>query len=311
MPAAPDFVHLHVHSEYSILDGACRIPALAARAAELEMPAVGAHRPRLARRRDRPRPGGEGAGREADSRLRGLRRRRPQGPAEGLRAPDAPRRDERGLREPDQAQLARLPRGLLLQAARRLGAPRPALDRARRALRLPLGPRLQGARGRARRRRRERARPALDDLRQGLRLRRDAERAPRRAAAHQPAARAARREARAADGRDGRRALPPPRGRARTRGAPLHPVGRLAQEPEPLEVRHRPLLLQDAGRDARATSRGRRRRCGARSRSPSAATSRSSSAASCCRTSRRPTAATRSTTSSSGARRGSRSATTR
>ena len=39
MPEAP-FVHLHVHSEYSILDGACRIPGLAARAAELEMPAV-------------------------------------------------------------------------------------------------------------------------------------------------------------------------------------------------------------------------------------------------------------------------------
>jgi DNA polymerase III subunit alpha len=35
-----DFVHLHVHSEYSILDGACRIPGLAARAAEFEMPAV-------------------------------------------------------------------------------------------------------------------------------------------------------------------------------------------------------------------------------------------------------------------------------
>src|SRR5881397_1339421 len=40
MPPA-DFVHLHVHSEYSILDGACRIPELVARAAELEMPAVG------------------------------------------------------------------------------------------------------------------------------------------------------------------------------------------------------------------------------------------------------------------------------
>jgi DNA polymerase III subunit alpha len=39
VPEAP-FVHLHVHSEYSILDGACRIPALAQRAAELEMPAV-------------------------------------------------------------------------------------------------------------------------------------------------------------------------------------------------------------------------------------------------------------------------------
>src|SRR6186997_3652827 len=40
-PLAADFVHLHVHSEFSILDGACRIPALAKRAAELEMPAVG------------------------------------------------------------------------------------------------------------------------------------------------------------------------------------------------------------------------------------------------------------------------------
>src|SRR5512132_3855869 len=40
-PLAAEFVHLHVHSEYSILDGACRVPALAARAAELEMPAVG------------------------------------------------------------------------------------------------------------------------------------------------------------------------------------------------------------------------------------------------------------------------------
>jgi DNA polymerase III subunit alpha len=34
------FVHLHVHSEYSILDGACRIPALCEKAAGLEMPAV-------------------------------------------------------------------------------------------------------------------------------------------------------------------------------------------------------------------------------------------------------------------------------
>ncbi|HUZ99216.1 MAG TPA: DNA polymerase III subunit alpha [Gaiellaceae bacterium] len=40
MPETAPFVHLHVHSEYSILDGACRIPALAARAAELQMPAV-------------------------------------------------------------------------------------------------------------------------------------------------------------------------------------------------------------------------------------------------------------------------------
>jgi len=38
--ASTPFVHLHVHSEYSILDGACRIPALVDKAARLEMPAV-------------------------------------------------------------------------------------------------------------------------------------------------------------------------------------------------------------------------------------------------------------------------------
>src|SRR3954451_966365 len=41
VPETVPFVHLHVHSEYSILDGACRIPDLAKRAAELEMPDVG------------------------------------------------------------------------------------------------------------------------------------------------------------------------------------------------------------------------------------------------------------------------------
>jgi DNA polymerase III subunit alpha len=34
-------VHLHVHSEYSLLDGACKIDQLASRAAELGMPALG------------------------------------------------------------------------------------------------------------------------------------------------------------------------------------------------------------------------------------------------------------------------------
>src|SRR4051812_41477125 len=34
-------VHLHVHSEYSLLDGACGIDALAKRAAELGQPALG------------------------------------------------------------------------------------------------------------------------------------------------------------------------------------------------------------------------------------------------------------------------------
>src|SRR3954452_6470493 len=37
----PSAVHLHAHSEYSLLDGACKIDAMAARAAELDQPALG------------------------------------------------------------------------------------------------------------------------------------------------------------------------------------------------------------------------------------------------------------------------------
>jgi len=38
---APECAHLHVHSEYSVLDGACKIEDLAARAAEFGQPALG------------------------------------------------------------------------------------------------------------------------------------------------------------------------------------------------------------------------------------------------------------------------------
>lgn len=36
----PDFVHLHIHSEYSLLDGMCRINELPKRAKELGMKAI-------------------------------------------------------------------------------------------------------------------------------------------------------------------------------------------------------------------------------------------------------------------------------
>src|SRR3954451_9062893 len=39
--SSPACAHLHVHSEYSLLDGACKVDALAARAAELGQPAIG------------------------------------------------------------------------------------------------------------------------------------------------------------------------------------------------------------------------------------------------------------------------------
>jgi DNA polymerase-3 subunit alpha len=38
--SAPEFVHLHLHTEFSLLDGACRLDRLVDRAAELKMPAL-------------------------------------------------------------------------------------------------------------------------------------------------------------------------------------------------------------------------------------------------------------------------------
>ena len=40
MRCPDDFVHLHVHTEYSLLDGLGRVPAMAKRAAELGQPAL-------------------------------------------------------------------------------------------------------------------------------------------------------------------------------------------------------------------------------------------------------------------------------
>ena len=34
------FVHLHVHTQYSLFDGLCRIPDMVQKAKELNMPAV-------------------------------------------------------------------------------------------------------------------------------------------------------------------------------------------------------------------------------------------------------------------------------
>ena len=36
----PEVVHLHTHSEYSLLDGACRLKDLSHKAAEMGMPAL-------------------------------------------------------------------------------------------------------------------------------------------------------------------------------------------------------------------------------------------------------------------------------
>ena len=150
MPEAP-FVHLHVHSEYSILDGACRIPDLVARAAELEMPAVSltdhgsmAGAVQLFKERRAP----------ASSRSSAARSTSPTTAApqtKGNAHLTLLAADNTGYSNLIQLSLARLPRGLLLQAARRLGAPLAPQRRPDRALRLPLRPRLPRARGEPRR----------------------------------------------------------------------------------------------------------------------------------------------------------------
>ena len=94
--------------------------------------------------------------------------------------------DTSRLPQPRQARHDRLPRGLPLQAARRLRPAAAVLGRADRAHRLPVGPRLQGA---ARRRPAacpRRARPARPDLRPRPGLHRDPGRRHRRAPPGQP-----------------------------------------------------------------------------------------------------------------------------
>ena len=51
--ARMSFAHLHVHSEYSLLDGACRIDALAERGGRVRPAGARAHRPRGHERRGR------------------------------------------------------------------------------------------------------------------------------------------------------------------------------------------------------------------------------------------------------------------
>ncbi len=72
--AACEFVHLHLHTEFSLLDGACRIDELLDQAVEAEDAGDRGHRARehvLVGDLSRPRAGARA---EADSRLRGLRR---------------------------------------------------------------------------------------------------------------------------------------------------------------------------------------------------------------------------------------------
>ena len=70
--------HLHVHSEYSLLDGACKIDALAERAAAFGQPALGLTDHGVMNGAVELYKACREARHQADPRLRGLLRRRPR-----------------------------------------------------------------------------------------------------------------------------------------------------------------------------------------------------------------------------------------
>ena len=141
VPIAPnDFVHLHLHSEFSLLDGLGRINDLVSEALGPRLRRPGDHRPRLAVRRGGLLPGLQGQGHQAHHRRRGLRgppqHDRPRG--QGRRAALPPRPAGQGLDglpEPLPHHHRGAPRRLLLQAAPRPRAAGAATARASSACR--------------------------------------------------------------------------------------------------------------------------------------------------------------------------------
>ena len=150
MTTEPSFVHLHVHSEYSLLDGAARIeapkfhpeaPTIFTEAARHGMSAVAVTDHGAMFGALRFFEAGARRGHQADHRRRGVRRARVPVRAEPGRErgevppPDAARRERDRLPQPPEAGVRGLPRGLLSPAAHGQGAPR----RARGGPDLPLG----------------------------------------------------------------------------------------------------------------------------------------------------------------------------
>ena len=130
----PEFVHLHLHTEFSLLDGACRIGEMLDRAAELKMPAVAvtehgnmfsavAFHDAARKRGVNPILGCEvyvAPGDRTDQ-VGNARRDR--------QSPGAARRNQRGFPQPHQAGVVGLHRRVLLQAAHRQGTARRSTPR--------------------------------------------------------------------------------------------------------------------------------------------------------------------------------------
>ncbi len=192
------------------------------------------------------------------------------------------------LQEPDAALFARVPRGLLLQAARRPRDPEPACRGAAGALGLPQGRGRRPTCSPTTRRRRSRPRHRYRDMfgaenyfleiqNHGLEIEDEDPRQGRGPGARAPGSRWSR---------------PTTATTCSTRTPTAHDVllciqtGKIGRRRESHALRDRSGLLQVGRRDARALQRPSARRCATPSRSPSAATSDSTSASRCCPSSR-------------------------
>ena len=310
MAGAP-FVHLHVHSEYSILDGACRIPELAARAAELEMPAVAlTDHGSLAGAVELYREAGKQGVKPllgcevyvADDRLaqkKGyahltLLAESNEGYANLIKLASAGYLEGYYYKpRVDWDLLASHAKGIVALSGCLSGRVCKALENGQ-----PRRGRGGGARGS----------PTSSGASPSTwRSRTPASRCRRGSTPRSPRS----------PGRPACRSSPPAtsttsatRTRARTRRCSASSPG--TRSPTRTTGASTPTSSTSSRRRRwRRTSPTTRRRCGGRSRSPSAAPSRSSSASSACRTSRRRTGATPSTTSSSSAKKACKSATGR
>ena len=200
------FTHLHVHTEYSMLDGASRLNELVAAAAADGQPALGItdhgnmygileFYKECRRQGIKPVLGTEAYMAHEHRSERPQRRGRvddtggeAEGGREALLPPHPAGRERRRLPQPDQALQPGLPRGLLLQAPDGLGAPRAPPRGAHRHHGLPRRPRAAVA---AAGRRAGRPRPGRSPpghLRPRQPLRGAAGPRPRRPARHQPEA---------------------------------------------------------------------------------------------------------------------------
>ena len=308
------FTHLHVHTEYSMLDGAARVDDVVAAAAADGQPAIGitdhgnmygvlpfykaarnagikpiigtelymAHEDRTERINVRGRMDDTGGEAEGGAKLY-------------YHLTALAENDDR-LPQPHPALQPGVPRGLLLQAQGRLGAARRAQRGAHRHHRLPRRPRAAGALAAQRRLRRRRSRrPAGCRTSSGATTSSSSCRttaspsstAPTRCCSRSPSKLAG------AAARHQRQPLHPPRRRRVAHDALLCvQTGSLMSDPDRFKFHGDEHYLKSAARDAATCSARCPRRATTRSGSPSGPTSRSSSASRSCPTSRCPRAST-------------------